>query len=364
MKNHRINPFTPSFGSIPPFMAGRYRLIEEILKGLENGPGDPNRATIFIGARGCGKTALLIKISEAVSERGWIHANVTAVDGMLEDIIERTRESAAEFIEQKSGSRLTGINIAGLGLTRKIDDTPAGNWRTRMNALLDALEEKGIGLLITVDEVTIEFAEMRILAATFQHFVSERRNVALFMAGLPQNVSNLLQDKTISFLRRAYQHHLEPIPIYDVEETMRRTFEYSGRTIASVPLKTAAEATGGYPFLIQLIGYHIWRQHPEADEISNDDVEAGVDFARAVMNQMILETTIREISKTDLLFLRAMTEDNDVSTLTDIAERMGVTTNYANQYRKRLLEHGIVGVRGRGKLGFEIPMLRDYLREN
>jgi hypothetical protein len=70
-----INPFTPTFGSIPMLMAGRDRLISAVLNGLRNGPGDPNRATIFTGARGSGKTVLLTKIANEAAVIGWIHTN-------------------------------------------------------------------------------------------------------------------------------------------------------------------------------------------------------------------------------------------------------------------------------------------------
>ncbi len=53
------NPFTPTFGSVPPFLAGREHILRDINRGFINGPGDPNLSTIFTGARGTGKTALL-----------------------------------------------------------------------------------------------------------------------------------------------------------------------------------------------------------------------------------------------------------------------------------------------------------------
>lgn len=34
----------------PPELAGRDVLIADILEGLDNAPGDPNRATIFVSA--------------------------------------------------------------------------------------------------------------------------------------------------------------------------------------------------------------------------------------------------------------------------------------------------------------------------
>ena len=355
------NPFTPSFGSVPLLFAGRQTIIADVLAGLDNGPGDPNRATLLIGPRGSGKTALLTAIANQAAERGWIAANVTAGDGMLEDIVERTLDSAAEYLARPVRGRLTAVQIAGFGLTREAVSPVVGNWRTRMNTMLDELARHDVGLLITVDEVDDQTPELGQLVDVFQHFVRERRQVALLMAGLPHNVSVLLQNKKISFYRRAFQRHLGLIDSYEVRETLRQTVELSGRTIDPGALDMATGAAGGFPFLIQLVGYHVWRQHPDAPTITIADAQEGVTYAQADMETMIFAATIRELSDTDRDFLNAMLPDPDVSRMSDIAERMGVTTNYANQYRARLIEQGIVGTRGRGKLGFDMPMLRDYL---
>ena len=44
------NPFTPSFGMVPPFMAGRGKLLDEMSRAFEDGLGNPNLSTIIIGA--------------------------------------------------------------------------------------------------------------------------------------------------------------------------------------------------------------------------------------------------------------------------------------------------------------------------
>lgn len=44
---HR-NLFTPTFGMVPPFMAGRTYIIDDILRALDRGPGDPNLSTSFL----------------------------------------------------------------------------------------------------------------------------------------------------------------------------------------------------------------------------------------------------------------------------------------------------------------------------
>jgi predicted AAA+ superfamily ATPase len=61
------NPFMPSYGSMPPLVAGREEFVRQFEFGLENGPGDPNRSTVLTGPRGAGKTVLLHWISERSS---------------------------------------------------------------------------------------------------------------------------------------------------------------------------------------------------------------------------------------------------------------------------------------------------------
>ena len=42
---------------------------------------------------------------------------------------------------------------------------------------------------------------------------------------------------------------------------------------------------------------------------------------------------------------------------------MGVASNYTSQYKRRLLEDGVIGKRGRGLVGFDIPAFREFLSE-
>lgn len=83
----RINPFALESGRVPPVMAGYGNAIESIEDAFRNGPGDPNLTGIFDGARETGKTALLTPLADAAEERVWIAARVSAVPGMLEDIL-------------------------------------------------------------------------------------------------------------------------------------------------------------------------------------------------------------------------------------------------------------------------------------
>jgi type II secretory pathway predicted ATPase ExeA len=356
------NPFTPTFGSEPLFLVGREHLISDVVEGLQNGPGDPNRATIFTGPRGSGKTVLMSRIVEEAQQEGWVSVTVIALPGLLDSIIEQVERRAKEFLPQPAKSRITGIKVGGAGISRESIPDVRRSWRAKMEDILDTLAQQGIGLLIAIDELDPSLDELIQLAADFQLLKSERRDIALIMAGLPDRVYQLLQNKSVSFLRRAFHRRLGSIRQSDVKMAIKKTVEMSGRSIEKQALEEAAQQTKGYPIMIQLIGYHSWKQS-DGQSITLEDVHLGTEVAWEDLRDMLIDSTLRDISPTDRRFLEAMAQDDGESQLADVAGRMGVSTKYASQYRRRLLEQGIIGAPSRGRLVFSIPMLREYLRD-
>ena len=358
------NPFTPTFGSIPLLLAGRDLILRDIMEGLDNAPGDPFRATIFVGARGSGKTVLLAKIAEEASANGWISVNVNTATDMLDEILIQIKDNAKEFLSLESLSHITSISVAGVGFSRSLDrSSHKTTWRSDMTSIIKELNEKDVGLLITIDELDARINELRTVITTFQHFVRERRDVALIMAGLPPMVSTLLRNDSISFLRRAYIHLLESVEENEVRFSMKKTIELAGRTIDNEALDLAVYNTKGFPFMIQLIGYQMWRQNPDRVNINFSDAEDGVFLARNDLERMIFDVTYNELSEQDISFLTAMLADKEFSKISDISQRMNVSPKYAGIYRKRLIEQGIINSKGYGKVAFDLPMFREYVEK-
>ena len=358
--NAYLNPFTPVFGNEPPILAGRSQLINNVIQGLENPPGDPNRITIFTGPRGSGKTVLLNAIAAMADETGWISVHTIASKQMLDQLIEQIERRANHIIGGKVHSKITGVQIHGAGFQLKVPDERKLTWRAEMDNYLDMFAKHEVGLLITVDEVSASFPEMVEFISTFQFFVREKRNVALLMAGLPGNVFQMFQNPSISFLRRAFRRTLDPISLSEVRAAMKKTVEISGREIKKEALDIAAGSTKGLPFLIQLIGYHSFNQS-NRKIIIEDDVMAGISDAEEDMESMILDSTINDISETDIKFLLAMLNDEEESRISDIASRMKVSVSYASHYRRRLVNQGVIAESGRGKVVFSMPMFKELL---
>lgn len=296
--------------------------------------------------------------------RGWICVNVSSVPGMLEDILERANEVASHLVNGPAKAHLTGINLTQLlGVEWTYEPQSAGNWRTRMNRLLDKLAHHDVGLLITVDEVNPDPDEMVQLASVYQHFVGENRKVALFMAGLPGKVLSLLRNESVSFLRRSCQHRLGRISDSEILDALRKTVEEGGRQIEPAALEVAVGAIEGFPYMMQLVGHRMWSQHSECQTITVADAENGSHMARQDFSQRVLDATYYDLSRGDIRVLQAMLEDPRESRLADIASRLGEGSNYVSTYKRRLVEQGVIAELGRGVVAFDLPGFRGYLNE-
>ncbi|WP_165248140.1 ATP-binding protein [Adlercreutzia sp. ZJ141] len=358
------NLFTPNFGQIPYYLAGRVDVIEDITRALDNTPGDPNQTTILIGARGTGKTALLRTISNIADQRGWISVNTACLSGLLEDIIQQTTRKGASFLEKKEGVRFKSINVASVfGVEWEYTSGSQPNWRSRMTDILEALAEHDLGLLITIDEIDPTLDEMIQLASVYQLLAGDGRKIALLMAGLPHQVSTLLGNKSVSFLRRSAQCHLERISDADVETAFRATVDASGKEIDGSALREAVTAINGFPYMLQLVGYRSCQATGQSSEIANDAVARGTLLAAQDMRTRVLKATLDELSNADLAFLQAMLEQSGASSSSQIAHVLGKGSAHVSTYRRRLLEQGVIVETGRNRFDFALPMLRSYLPE-
>lgn len=355
------NPFTPSFGTVPYVLAGRDRLLQGMQTAFERKGHDPLLSSLLIGARGTGKTALLSCIREEAERAGWLAVGTVALPGLLEDIFEQACMAGEHLIEEVPKSHITSLTVGPLSIGWETQPAAKGNWRTRMGKLLDQLGEYGTGLLITIDEARVDLEEIVQLAAVYQQFVTEGRRIALVMAGLPYQVHRLVTHKSISFLRRASQHELGAIGDGDVRDALRKTFAFGGKAIDGEVLDLCVDAIGGFPYLLQLVGYKVWDECGEDREVSKAHARRGIEQALAEMDAHVLAATYRELSPGDLRYLKAMLLDRRESRTSEIAKRMGVTSSYASKYRARLLAQGIIREEQRGWVAFEIPGFREYL---
>ena len=68
------NPFSPSFGTSPPVLAGRDAIFDSVGDAHATGPTHPDYTALFIGVRGAGKTVMLNAVEDLAhhAARDWL----------------------------------------------------------------------------------------------------------------------------------------------------------------------------------------------------------------------------------------------------------------------------------------------------
>lgn len=360
----KINPFKPTAGAEPPVLAGRDTVLDDFEIGIEEGIGAPGRLMRITGPRGSGKTVLLTELGDIARRHGWRVVDVTAAEHLPEMICRRLEKTDA--LDYSVELDLMVVKAKA----QKEEPHRHEDVYEVLSRVTGKLTEKDKGLLVTIDEIQDASVEdVREIAVAIQHLIRERRNIALVFAGLTAGVMNLLGEEGPTFLRRAYPEELDTIPVDEVEAALKATFEKSGVCIGADALAKAADSTAGYAYLIQLVGYYVWRAAQvrtggELDAISMEDVERGIVSARREFERAVLETAIAHLPKMAMEYLLAMTKDKRASSTGEIANRLGVLASSLSTTRKLLVSRQVIEPTARGYVDFSIPFMREYLTKN
>lgn len=375
--NRVSNPFRATLGSTPPYLAGRRHEIEDFAEALDDGPGAHECISLITGLRGVGKTVLLNAFEEEARARSWWVISETATAGFTERIIDALFRKASEILHthRRKLSGITLPSIGGIQFSDILEHQPKITLRSVLTEILSWQEEidrklgqDSVGLLITLDELHYHRREEVIdFGATIQHLVREDLNISVAMAGIPQSIKPLLASEEgknpVTFLRRANRIDLGLIDNNEVRKALAEPVEKVGVTWESDALTDAAEACGGYPFMIQLIGQQCFKRK-RSNFITVGSVAEAAVVAKRKLGRLVHEPALADLAEVDRTFLVAMAADDGPSTMSDIAQRLGVNSQYAGNYRRRLIDAEIITSSGYGQVDFELPYMREYLREH
>ena len=372
MKNETLdNPikkkpiFQPSFGNRPEQLIGRNDILDQLTSDLQSYPGSAERATLIVGQRGMGKTALLIELAERAKNHDFITARVTCGETMLDNLIEMLQRAGAGFIRDQK-SPIKGFNAGALGfsfgLTFTEDAQRSFGFRVKLEMICERLAQAGKHVLVLVDEVDPSVPQMRELATTYQELAGNEEDISIVMAGLPSAISETLNYKTLTFLNRAQRISLGLISVSEVEDYYHSAFERAGIKASPDIVKQAAAHTDGFPYLIQLIGYHLTKLSESGKPVDEGVLRRAEALASNEVDHKVFQAMLNPLSELDLVFLKTMAQDDGISNVADIEARTGFSHGTVQTYRRRLLDAGVVYSPRRGTLAMVMPQLADYIR--
>lgn len=148
--------------------------------------------------------------------------------------------------------------------------------------------DPGKGMLFAIDEAqSASIEELAALAVLYQQVLgdqdatglsdSDQRGLALVFAGLPSMVDDLLEEPSVTFLRRAQQRTLGAISLPKVRDSYIQTVKNAGLYVDAGTADLAAHKSMGHPYMVQLVGYYMWRSAVRrgSQVIERHDVEDG-----------------------------------------------------------------------------------------
>ena len=359
--------FAPSFGNRPRIMVGRDEELSYFKAALNSPAGSRDRAALILGQRGYGKTVMLLEMAEIARRNGFVVASPTIVSTDLQRrIIEKLYDDGSKYLHQDK-RELSGGNVSVIGFGLGFQTDKSGgmekSYEYRLIEVCRRLTEKGKGVLILVDEVQANSESLKSLIAVYQEMVGEGLNVAIVMAGLPGAVSTTLNEHVLTFLNRARKIDLGPLNERVISDYYRKVFKELGISLDVSKYDELAGFTEGSPYLMQLAGHYITIYSDDSGQIDKNMYEKALNDAKTDFITDICETTLNTLSDRDIEFLKSMTQDIETSRVSDIAERMEVSAAYAQRYKKRLIDSGVIKQIKRGEVCFCIAYLKDYLQD-
>lgn len=340
------NPFVLNFGKVPSQYISRELIIDEITQEMFDEDAQ-NNCFMLTGTRGSGKTVTMTAIEKRVLEsEDWIVIRLNVERNMLESLVGKlydSREFMTKFVDANLNLSKFGI---GLNLASK---SPVADIESALEIMLREIKKKKKKLLVSVDEVS-NTASMREFASSFQIMIREDLPIFLLMAGLYENISNLKNEKNLTFLYRTPQYEMEPLNLTLIASRYSKLFGIKREAAMDMAI-----ITKGYPFAYQAMGKYVWE---EANHEVTDMVLAKFDEA---LSHYVYKKMWSELSEKDRWFMSFIVK-KDVMPVSELLELTKQKKNEFSQYRERLRDKGLIDVSGRGIIKLRLPRFDVFVK--
>lgn len=346
------NPFTLSFGKKPLQYVSRISQTQKIIEEF-NAPEPSNQIYMITGVRGAGKTVMMTGITNELRKSDeWVVVELNPTRDLLQSLAAKLYsmpEMHAHFLQKK-------IDFSVLGIGVSIENaTPVTDIENAIELMLGELQKRQKRLLISIDEAA-NSEPMKIFVSAFQIFIRQEFPLFLLMTGLYENIHNLQNNQSLTFLYRAPKMILEPLNYTAVRKQYMNIFQLDIEAAGEM-----ANLTKGYPFAFQVLGYLYWeykdRKHSET--LLLKDILPEYD---QYLEEYVYSKIWSEASQKDQEVLAKIALGGETS-VKNIRERIGMNSSQFSIYRDRLKNKGILDTRTYGHVSFALPRFAEFVQE-
>ncbi|HBA47457.1 MAG TPA: Archaeal ATPase [Lachnospiraceae bacterium] len=339
------NPFTLSFGKKPLQYISRLSQTTEIVENFK--AAEPsNQIYMITGIRGSGKTVMMTNIAgEIKKEENWVVLELNPNRDILQSLAAKLYalpEMHRAFLQAK-------FDFSALGLGVSLENAvPVTDIENVIELMLAEVKKRNRRLLITIDEVT-NCEHIRIFSSSFQIFLRQEYPIFLLMTGLFENIYDLQNEKTLTFLYRAPKIMLGALNYTAVRKKYMDVFGLDAETAGQM-----AGLTRGYPFAFQVLGYLFWENR---DRGTIEDILPEYD---QYLDEYVYDKVWSELSELDRKILTEMAESGETK-VKEIRERTGMSSGLFSVYRDRLKRKGVLDTGRYGEVSFTLPRFAEFV---
>lgn len=339
------NPFTLSFGKKPLQYISRISQTNEIIDNF-SAEEPSNQIYMLTGIRGTGKTVMMTSIAnELKKNESWIVVELNPARNILQSLAAKLYslpEMYPYYVQAKFD-----FSAFGLGVSLE-DAVPVTDIENAIELMLSVIRKRQKKLLITIDEVT-NCEYIRIFSSSFQIFLRQGYPIFLLMTGLYENIYNLQNEKSLTFLYRAPKIVLGPLNYTAVRKQYMDIFK--------LDIERAEEMTRltrGYPFAFQVLGYLYW----ESRDVK--PIEEILPKYDQYLEEYVYSKIWSELSEQDKKISAKMAVCRETK-VKKIREQLGMKSELFSVYRDRLKRKGILDTSTYGEVSFVLPRFEEFI---
>lgn len=383
----RQNPYAPGAGTIPPELAGRDEIIEEVSIQLDRCKnGLSFRSLLMVGLRGVGKTVLLNFLALEAEAKGLATVQIETpekrslpailIPSLRSALLKLDKLNAANELGKKALRTLGGFVRAmklkykdiefGLDLGSEPGLADSGDLENDLIDLLveigNAAKAKKTALILFIDEIQyIEEKQFAALIMALHRCTQKQLPVAVVGAGLPQLIGQAGRAK--SYAERLFIYpSIGPLTPEAARKALTVPAEKMHVYYEENALKEILERTQGYPYFLQEWGKHCW-QCAQKSPITQADAQAATEFAIAELDTSFFRVRFDRLTPSEKKYLRAMAElGAGTQRSGDIAHILKNEVHGVAPIRASLIHKGMIYSPGHGDNNFTVPLFDGYMK--
>ena len=372
------SPYRPGFATQPPLLAGRQHLVQLVETAVRTSGNRRQSFQVLYGPRGVGKTVLLDRYAAIAIERKWAVVRhearspgdpIGAIVEQLHGCAGLTKKLSRELVElrERWGEESQTLNLGVYRRESKRERRDAipisQQFASAVLAVGEHCTKDRRGLMILVDEVQeVHPDELSVFGPIMQDLSRRPELTAMIVFGGLPDTPGLVTDAVTYGERMAFH----PIDNLDNDATLQALAgpaDSAGRPFDGDALAVLADATGGYPYFVQLFGDYAWQTSDGHTRITLDDANQAIDLARHDSERGLYVARWKKLPAGEQTYLTAMARlsTSDPVRTGQIADALGKPITALSAVRNRLLDRGIIVAPSTGHVAASIPGFLDYV---